>query len=373
MDFELTEEQQAVRDLAGQILADKLTHERLKDIEATDNRFAADEWRELARAGLIGIALPPDHGGAGLGIFEACLVLEQVGRTVAPVPYLATVVLGAMPIARFASPGTVATWLPGVIEGETVLSAALAEPGSPVVADPPATSAERVRDRWHLSGEKAFVPWAGQADALLVPARTGAEETAVFVVDAQDPGVQIEAITTTSGEPQGLVHLDGAVATETVGAVGAGDEVVRWMADRATAGVCATQAGVSLRAVEMIGTYTSEREQFQMPIATFQAVAQRAADAYIDALAVQFTAWLAAWRLSEGLPAADALDVAKHWAAEGGQRVAHAAQHLHGGIGVDRDYPLHRYFLWSKVLELTLGGSTERLRRLGARLAADPG
>ncbi|MDZ7733321.1 MAG: acyl-CoA dehydrogenase family protein [Acidimicrobiia bacterium] len=108
------------------------------------------------------------------------------------------------------------------------------------------------------------------------------------------------------------------------------------------------------------------------PIATFQAVAHRAADAFIDATAVQFTARVAAWRLAEGLPARDELDVAKFWTADAGQRVVHAAQHLHGGIGVDKDWPLHRYFLWAKELELTLGGASAHLQSLGARLAAGP-
>ena len=116
----------------------------------------------------------------------------------------------------------------------------------------------------------------------------------------------------------------------------------------------------------------SEREQFGAKLGTFQAVGQRVADAYIDTEAIRLTGLQAAWRLSAGLPAAEAVAVAKFWAAEGGQRVVHAAQHLHGGIGVDRDYPLHRYFLWAKQLELTLGGATPQLLRLGSMLAAEP-
>ena len=124
--------------------------------------------------------------------------------------------------------------------------------------------------------------------------------------------------------------------------------------------------------MRLTAEYTKTREQFDRPIATFQAVGQRAADAYIDAEAIRLTAWQAAWRLAAGLPAAAEVAVAKFWAAEGGQRVVHAAQHLHGGIGVDRDYPLHRYFLWAKQLELTLGGATAQLLRLGALLADEP-
>jgi alkylation response protein AidB-like acyl-CoA dehydrogenase len=121
----------------------------------------------------------------------------------------------------------------------------------------------------------------------------------------------------------------------------------------------------------MTAEYTKTREQFGRPIATFQAVGQRAADAYIDTEAVRLTALQAAWRISAGLPAEAEVAIAKFWAADGGQRVVHAAQHLHGGMGVDRDYPVHRYFLWAKHLELTLGGATHQLLRLGDILAGE--
>jgi alkylation response protein AidB-like acyl-CoA dehydrogenase len=132
------------------------------------------------------------------------------------------------------------------------------------------------------------------------------------------------------------------------------------------------QAGVCEEALRITARYVSEREQFGTRIGTFQAVAHRAADAYIDTEAIRLTAWQAAWRLHAGLDAKDELAVAKFWAAEGGQRVVHAAQHLHGGIGVDTDYPIHRYFRWTKQIELTLGGATVSLLRLGAALAAEP-
>jgi 3-oxocholest-4-en-26-oyl-CoA dehydrogenase beta subunit len=137
-------------------------------------------------------------------------------------------------------------------------------------------------------------------------------------------------------------------------------------------GLCALAIGVCEEALRMTAEYTKTREQFDRPIATFQAVGQRAADSYIDTEAIRLTAWQAAWRISEGLPAAHEAAIAKFWAAEGGQRVVHAAVHLHGGIGVDKDYPLHRYFLLAKQIELTLGGTTPQLLKLGAMLAAEP-
>ena len=172
------------------------------------------------------------------------------------------------------------------------------------------------------------------------------------------------------GLPATRLDLDGA----------AGEPLVRrgrrrssgWSSGR-TAALCCTAIGICEEALRLTAEYTKTREQFDRPIATFQAVGQRAADAYIDTEAVRLTAWQAAWRLSEGLPATEQVAIAKFWCAEGGQRVVHAAQHLHGGMGVDRDYPLHRYFLWAKELELTLGGATASLLGLGALLAAEPG
>jgi alkylation response protein AidB-like acyl-CoA dehydrogenase len=132
------------------------------------------------------------------------------------------------------------------------------------------------------------------------------------------------------------------------------------------------EAGACATALALTGEYTKTRVQFDRPIATFQAVGQRAADAYVDTEAIRLTAWQAASRLSAGLPASSEVAVAKFWAAEGGQRVVHAAAHLHGGVGVDRDYPLHRFFLLTRQIELTLGGANESLRRLGRTLAAEP-
>ena len=372
MDFTLNEDQQAISDLAGRILRDKLPPERLRAIEAEPDWFAADAWTELAKANLLGVALPDDVGGGGFGLFEACLVLEQIGRTVAPVPYLATLLLGALPIDAFGSAELRRRYLPSVVDGTLLLSAALAEDGSILVPAIPATVATRNGEGWRLDGVKHFVSAAHLAARLLVPARTGPTSVGVFLIDPRAAGVHLERVETTAREPQFTVTLAGTPvpSSDALGDPSQGAAIVEWTVQRALAGLCATQAGVCDAALRLTATHVSEREQFGVKIATFQAVAQRAADAYIDSEAVMLTARQAAWRLSAGLPADEALAVAKFWAAEGGQRVAHAAQHLHGGIGVDTEYPLHRYFRWSKQLELTLGGATVHLQRLGARLAA---
>lgn len=382
MDFTFSEEQQAIADLSGQILGDLVTPTSLKALEAQgDELFAAEAWSALADADLLGVALPVGAGGGGYGLLGAGLVLDQIGRAVAPVPFLATVVLGAMTVADFGTAAQQADLLPGVIAGTRFLTAALAEVGSALPPAVPATTATPSPDGdgWRLDGQKLFVPWLarvalGATDAergrVLVPARRADGSVLVALVDPGLDGVSIEPLDVTSGWSEANLGLEGVDIDAADVLEGDGQAVTQVMVDRATVGLCFTQAGVSETAVRLTARYTSERQQFNAPVATFQAVAQRAADAYIDAQAIRFTAWQAAWRLDEGLPAADELDIAKFWAAEGGRRVAEAAQHLHGGIGVDTDYPLHRYYRLAKHLELTLGGATERLRALGARMAA---
>jgi 3-oxocholest-4-en-26-oyl-CoA dehydrogenase beta subunit len=368
MDFTFTEEQEAVRDLAAQIFDGHATTERVKDIERSDERVDHDLWRALADAGLLAIAVPEEHGGSGLGLVELSLLLEQQGRRVAPVPLWPTLVLGALPLAEFGTPEQQAAWLPGVARGDVVLTAALTEPGVNDALSPH-VAASRDGATWRLDGEKPAVPAAHIADRVLVPAGTEDDGLGVFVVDPAAPGVQRTVATTTDRSK--VAHLEFTRApAEPLG--GDGRRVTAWMLDRALVGLCAMQVGVAEGALRMAADYTSERQQFGRPLSTFQGVALKAADAYIDTEAMRVTLWQAAWRLTAGLDAAKEVMVAKWWAAEGGQRVVHITQHLHGGLGADVDYPVHRYFLWGKQIENTLGGASAQLARFGRALAEAP-
>src|SRR5436305_5455127 len=200
MDFSFSEEQQEIQKLAAQILGDKVTHERLKEMEGSPEWFDRDLWAELAKAGLVGIALPDDVGGGGFGVLEASLVLEEIGRTVAPVPYYATVILGALPIAEFGSEEQRKRLLPGVAEGETILTAALTEDLNTDPAQPTTTA-----DNSRLTGTKMMVPAAHLATTMIVPTSDG-----VFLVDPKGEGVELERLITTSGEPQFKMTLNNA-------------------------------------------------------------------------------------------------------------------------------------------------------------------
>jgi alkylation response protein AidB-like acyl-CoA dehydrogenase len=372
MDFSLSEEQQEVRDLARKILEDRCTPDRLKQVEASAEGVDLELWGDLARSNLLGVGLPERFGGSDLGFFTTCLLLEEIGRTVAPVPALSTLVMAALPIARFGSPEQQQRWLPGVVNGEIVLSAGLHEAGNDEPARP-ATSFRAVSGGYQIDGVKLCVPAAHLAQRVLVPARRADGQVGAFLVDPASSGVKLEPQRTTNRERHFQLTLASVRVgdEDRLGAADQGAEVVQWIADRATAATCALQLGVSDRALRMTATYAASRVQFERPIGSFQAVHTRAADAFIDVEAMRLTSWLAAWRLSQELPASDEVAVAKYWAAEGGQFVGYAAQHLHGGIGIDVDYPLHRYYLWAKQLELTLGSAPVQLARIGARMARE--
>jgi hypothetical protein len=369
MDFSFDESQKAVRDLAKKLCEAEATTDRLKEIERGADRFDRRLWKEFADSSLLGVGLAEDVGGGALGLVAVCLLLEQVGRTVAYVPALPTLVFGALPIDKFGTPEQRKKILPGVIAGETILSAALAEVG---VDDPshPLTTARRDGDGWVLNGVKEAVPAGMLAHYVLVPAKTGEGRTGVFIVDRHTAGATWETETTTSDDIAARLTLKNArvSSADVLGDPNAGATLVRWIVDRALIGLTAFEVGLCDRAVRMTAEYATQRHQFDRPIATFQAVAQRAADAYIDTECMRLSLWEAAWKIDQGREASREAAMAKYWASEGGHRVVAAAQHIHGGTGFDRDYPLHRYYLWSRQVELTLGGGNAQLARLGAMI-----
>ena len=370
MDFGFTEEQEALRQLAHKIFTDHCGHEQLRAVEAQPEWFHRALWDELAKANLLGVALPEDVGGSGLGFLDLCVLLEEQGRAVAPVPLWPTLVLAALPINLFGSEAQRQRWLPGVARGETLLSAALVENGWD---DPSVITATAKRDgsTWRLDGVKSCVPAAHLAARILVPARTGDAAAGVFLVDPHAGGVRLSRDVATNGEPLFELELSGVTvgADDVLGDPQGGGAIVDWTLQRALAAQCATNAGVADAALRMTATYLTNRKQFGKPLATFQAVAQRAADAFIQVEGMRWTAWQAVWRLGQGQPAHEDVAIAKFWAAEGGHFTTYAAQHLHGGMGLDLDYPVHRYFLWSKTIELTLGNATQQLAKLGASMA----
>ncbi|MBJ18903.1 MAG: acyl-CoA/acyl-ACP dehydrogenase [bacterium] len=369
MNFSYSEEQQAIFDLASQILKDGTPQERLLELERAEGpRFDPDLWARLGQAGLLAIAVPEPYDGGGLGFVEVAGVIESIGCTTAPVPYFETVVLGGLAIAEFGSEDQKRAILPDLAAGERILTAALVEPEGEI--ELPGVRAIGKEGGWQLDGVKSYVPYAEVADQILVSAMTD-EGPAVFIVDGKAAGVRLEALATTSQMPESRMTLTG-VRLEPgalLGALDQGREIIEWIDLRANAALCSLMLGCCDAALEMTAEYSKTRKQFDQPIAMFQSVSHRQADAYIDTQAVRLSALEVAWLIAVGRSAEEEVAIAKHLAADAGYRVTLAAQHIHGGIGVDREYPVHRYYVYARHLELVLGGSTHHLRKLGKLIA----
>ena len=368
MDFNFTDEERSVSELARKILEDLVTNEQLKTLEANQTEIAADAWKALAEANLLGVAIPENQGGMELGFTALCLLCEEIGRTVAPLPVYASLVLGGLPLAAFGSDRDKSEWLPRVARGQTVITAALSELDS---TDPnnPTTRAERTATGYRLTGEKTLVPAGLQADRILVSASTD-KGPGLFWILPSAKGVRLEAQTSSDGQAYAYLALQGAQVEDADILGEIDDGSLRWLLERATVARCAMQLGVTERALEMTAEYGRERIQFDVAIGSFQAFHQRAADAYIQIEGIRLTTWEAICKLDAGQEARDLVNVAKFAASDGAAYSAYACQHLHGGVGIDVDYPLHRYFKWSTQIEHELGSAKVQLERLGERIAS---
>ena len=372
MDFSFSEEQTMVRDLARGILEKEVTDDRIKAIVDGPDDYDTALWSTLAEAGLLGLAVDEEHGGMGVGFECLCVFLAELGRVVAPTPALAVLAMGSLAVSKFGTAEQKAALLPGLASGDSLVTAAWVDAGS---SDPsaPATTATKTKedDGWELSGRKLFVQAGGVAQTILVPA-TSDEGVGIFVVAGDAPGLTRRGSRISNGETLFELDLNDVVVSKD-SLLGASfdksGERLQNLYQHALVAVSAMQVGLSERALHMTAAYLTERVQFGVPIGSFQSVQHRCADCYIDVQAMEWTTWRAAWKLANDRPASRDAAVAKYWAAEGGARVANAAQHLHGGMGVDMDYALPRYFLTTKVLELTLGGAARQVDWLGRDMA----
>ncbi|WP_018655434.1 acyl-CoA dehydrogenase family protein [Actinomadura flavalba] len=358
MDFDLDETHRDLRDLAADVLAREAATDRLDAHERTGDAYDAATWRALARAGLLGALVPEEHGGAGLGAIALTVVLREAGVRTAPVPAYATLALAALPLALHGT-GAQKALLAGVASGETILTGAYREAGP---AGEVRATARREGDRHLVTGVKTFVPFAAQAARILVPARTEDGEIAVFLVEPDAATLTDHPSATT--DPLYRVELDGAPGDP----LGPG----AWTTLRRTAvlGAVALASGVIDGALTLTADYVKTREQFGRPLAQFQAVTMNVGDVYIAKRALDVAVWSAAWRTEHGDPDAD-LAVAAYNAAGPVVQALYTCQHLHGGIGLDVTYPLHRSFAWGKHAGHLLGGADDQLDTLGALVAQE--
>ncbi|MEU3274137.1 acyl-CoA dehydrogenase family protein [Saccharomonospora sp. NPDC006951] len=356
MDFSFTEAQHELAGLTRRIVTDLVTADTLGPHGSGGHDSSL--WTAMAKAGLLDAALPNTVGGGGYGLLEQCSILTELGRAVAPVPYLPTITVAASVLAEHADPMLVERWLLPAVRGETVIAAAVPDAGTPAE-----WTLRRDQENLLLSGTQTAVPFGAYADGFLVLARTNDGERAVLA--GTGTGLTVSPQRTVDNADAAMLTAEGAQAEAVLG-----EGAARALRLRATVGLCAWQLGVLEKAVELTAAYARERTQFGKPIGGFQAVRHRLADAHLDVEAVRLSLWQAAWQLEADAAGAEAaVATAKYWAAEAGHRVAHTAVHIHGGVGIDVDHPLHRYYAAATRAEFAFGGATAQLRALGDLLA----
>jgi alkylation response protein AidB-like acyl-CoA dehydrogenase len=370
MDFSFSPDQQLLKSSARAFLDEHCRSAFVRRM--MDDPVGHDDglWKELAQLGWLGLPLPDEYGGAGLGLVETAIVLEEMGRAAYPGPYLATVVLAGSALAAAGDAAQKERWLTAIGSGQTRATLALQEEPLDWGGDGVTARAEPAARGYAVTGVKRFVPWAHVADVLLVPARTR-EGVSLFLVEANAPGLQISPLTgidlamrwsevRLAGTPAALVGQAGQ-ATLTL------DAVLR----RAAVGAAAEMLGAARKCLDMSVEYAKVREQFGQPIGSFQAIRHKCAEMLLEVENSQAATYYAAWAQDAGAEDAGlAASVAKAYVGDAARRVCGEAIQVHGGIGFTWEYDLHLYFKRAKSLE-ALYGDADWHREQIVRLIAE--
>lgn len=361
MDFQLTEDQVAIADMAGSLFADLCTDERQRAFDTAGEPFMADVWAKCVETGLQALAIPEEVDGSGLGMTELMLVLDAQGQNLAQVP-LWRHQIAAAALARFGGERGVALAREAASAEHLLtldLNGLASSRGVELRLSPAANGG------FQLDGKVLAVALGEQAGTALLLAACDQGQR-VVVVDLAAAGIAATSGVMMDGEALADLDFKGvAIAADAVLPA----EALPWLEQHAIAALASLQLGVSDAQVRRTVEYINERRQFDRAIASFQAVQMSMADAHIAIEALRSALYQLVYRLDAGLPSPSEALAVKYLANECGHIVGHKAQHVHGGIGVDLTYPIHRYLYWSRTIGITLGGSAATLERLGDWLA----
>jgi len=362
MDFALSDEQELLKKEARRFFDSEFPKKLVGELQESELGYSPEVWRKMASLGWLGLVIPEEYGGIGGTLLDLGVLFEEIGKTACPSPLFATIAFGALPLLGAGNEEQKRQLLPRMVSGDLILTMALSEPEADYQPKFMTTRAQREDGCFSVTGTKLFVPYAHVADIILVVTATSpidddGKGTTVFLVPKEAEGVGLVPLETVGRDKQFEVTFNSVQVSppDTLGAVGGGWPVVEITLQKATAIQCVETVGVMQQQLAMTAEYTSNRVQFGRPIGSFQAVQHRLADMLTDVEGARWLSYRALSQLSDGLPAQREVAIAKAWVSNACQRVAYAAQHLHGGIGMDLDYDLHFYFEWAKARQLSLG------------------
>jgi alkylation response protein AidB-like acyl-CoA dehydrogenase len=365
MDLGLNETQQLLRNSAREFLEAECPASYVRDMENDERGYTAEMWQKVAEQGWLGLIIPEQYGGVGMGYAELAVLLEEMGRFLLPGPFFSTVVLGGMTILDAGSDAQKQEYLPQIAEGQAIFTLALTEPSARWDAAGVETTAKASGDGYVLNGTKLFVPDAHVADNIIVAARTGDGErdVSLFIVPSNARGVTQTLLKTIANDRQSEVVLDGVEVPSNalLGGLNRGWDTIEKVLQWGAVGKCAEMSGGGQAVLDMTVEYAKQRTQFGRPIGSFQAIQHHCANMATDVEGCKYITHQAAWRLSEGLPADGEVAMAKAWVSEAYRRVCATAHQSHGAIGFTKEHNLQLYSRRAKGAELAFGDTDHHL------------
>jgi len=362
MDLGFTEEQEMLRTSARDFLTNECPKDLVRQMAEDEKGYTPELWRKMAELGWMGLAFPEQYDGMGMTFFDLVLLLQEMGRACLPGPFFSTVVLGGLTILEAGTEEQKKEFLPKIANGDLIVTLALTEPSAGYDAASVTVKATPAGDNCVINGTKLFVPDANVADLMICVTRTkqGAspeDGITLFLVEAKSPGITTTLLKTIAGDKLCEVVFDNVRVPKKnmMGKLDKGWPVVENMLGKATVALCGQMVGGMEATLEMSVQYAKDRVQFGRPIGSFQAIQHHCANMVTDVDGSRYITYLAAWKVSEGLPATMEVSMAKAWLTEAYQRVTLLGHQIHGGIGFTEEHAMPLYFKRAKAAESTFG------------------
>lgn len=375
MDFDLDKEQMMLKTSARDFLRKECPKDLVRDMMDDDKGYTAELWRQMAELGWQGLVIPEEYEGIGSSFLDLVVLLEEMGRALVPGPFIPTVVYGARTILAAGNDEQKQRFLPAMADGKTIMTLALLESSGSLEPDGIATAATASGDGFVINGTKLFVPDAHVADHLICVARTK-EDTedagvSLFLVDTRSDGIQVEVLTTMTGEKLCEVTFDGVTVPENnlLGELNAGWPIVQNMLDEAVVAECAWMIGGARWVLEESVAYAKEREQFGVPIGTFQAIQHKLANVAVEVEGATSIVYYAAWTVDEDDPGKTlAASAAKAWCSDAYTHAGFEGIQVHGGMGFTWEHDMHLYLKRAKSSQVTFGDADYHRERIAQLL-----
>ncbi len=356
MDLGFTEEQEILRSSAREFLAEECPKELVRELDESDTGYSPELWKKMADLGWMGILFPEEYGGSSGSFLDLGVLLEVMGYNILPGPYFSTVVLGGLPILNAGNEKQKKEFLPGIAEGKTIFALALMEPSASYDASSIKAKARLKDNDYIINGTKLFVQDANVADYLLCVAKTKdtpdpEKGITVFIVDAKSPGIKCTLLNTLARDKQNEIVFKNVKVPEKniLGKLNQGWRVVKDILENAAVAKCAEMVGGSQAILDMSVQYAKERSQFGRPIGSFQAIQHYCANMLTDVDGSRYLTYEAAWKISEGLPAAKEVSIAKAWVNDASHRVSILGHQIYGAMGFSMEIDLHLYYRRAKA------------------------